>query len=164
MGRQVLPGGKMNQKMIPLDYANSLIYEMEKAFWDERGKGARFRMTTVGREFYKDNCLPLFTSAEVEHLIETIGKVLEEKKIVSSVSYVNEDRLFKIKVKGCIHKKVEDQMLAKGIEPFTCIPANLIVLAIEEKLDRPVELAEIKVEDGACQLLLILFEKRPAIN
>ena len=38
----------MNSKKISLDYANSLMYEMQKAFWDERGKGARFRMTTVG--------------------------------------------------------------------------------------------------------------------
>jgi hypothetical protein len=33
------------------------------------------------------------------------------------------------------------------VEPFTCIPANLVVLAIEEMLDRPVELAESKIED-----------------
>ena len=52
-GEHLLRGGSMNNKMLPLDYANSLMFEMEKAFWDERGKGARFRMTTVGREFYK---------------------------------------------------------------------------------------------------------------
>ena len=50
------------------------------------------------------------------------------------------------------------------MEPFTCIPANLVVLAIEETLDRPVELAEIKVEDGACHLLLVLFESRPTFD
>jgi hypothetical protein len=37
------------------------------------------------------------------------------------------------------------------------------VLAIEEKLDRPVELAEIKLADGACQLLLVVFDQRPTI-
>jgi hypothetical protein len=59
---------------------------------------------------------------------------------------------------------VEDRMIAHGIEPFTCLPANLIVLAIEEKLDRPVELAEIKLVEGACQLLLVIFEKRPSLD
>jgi hypothetical protein len=44
------------------------------------------------------------------------------------------------------------------------VPANLIVLAIEDKLDRPVELAEIKLEDGACQVLLVLFEQRPVLG
>ena len=54
-------------------------------------------------------------------------------------------------------------MLARDIEPFTCVPANLIVLAIEEKLDLPVELAEIKLVDGACELLLVIFEQRPTL-
>jgi hypothetical protein len=67
-------------------------------------------------------------------------------------------------VEGCIHRPVEDRMIAHGIEPFTCLPANLIVLAIEEKLDRPVELAEIKLVEGACQLLLVIFEKRPSLD
>ena len=35
------------------------MYELQKAFWDERGKGARFRMTTVGRELLPISaCLP----------------------------------------------------------------------------------------------------------
>jgi hypothetical protein len=44
------------------------------------------------------------------------------------------------------------------------LPINLVVLAIEEMWDRPVELAEIKVEDGACQLLVVLFDKRPTLE
>lgn len=154
----------MNQKMIHLDYVNNIMYEMEKAFWDERGKGARFRMTMVGQEFYKENCLPLLKSTDVDQIIRTIEQVIKEKGIVSKISYSREDRLIKLSMEGCIHKKVEEKMMAKGVEPFTCIPANMIVLAIEEKLDRPVELAEIKFEDDACHLLLILFEKRPTIN
>jgi hypothetical protein len=137
----------MNNITIPLDYANSLIYELEKAFWDERGKGARFRMTKVGYD-----------------ILEKIQEVLEGEGIIAKVSYSREDRLLKVSVKGCIHRQVEENMLAKGIEPFTCVPANLIVLAIEEKLDIPVELAEIKMEEGACQLLLILFDKRPSLD
>jgi len=154
----------MSKKTLPVDYANSLMFEMQKAFWDERGKGARFRMTTVGREFYKEKVLPLINSSEVEDILRTIEGVLKNEGIASTVSYSTEDRLLRVGVKGCVHRAVEDQMLARGIEPFTCIPANLIMLAIEEKLDRPVELAEIKVEKGVCQLLLIIFEKRPSIS
>ena len=54
-------------------------------------------------------------------------------------------------------------MVALGLEPFVCMPANLIVLAINEKLDRPVELAEIKLQEGSCQLLLVLFDRRPSL-
>lgn len=153
----------MSRKLLPQDYVNSLVYEMEKSFWDERGKGARFRLTTVGRGFYNEYCLPRINSSEVDEIIQTIIDVLREKGIVSKVSYTNEDRIFHVKVRGCTHLSVEKQMIAKGIEPFACIPANLIVLAIEEKLDVPVELAEIKVENGVCELLLIMFEKRPTL-
>jgi len=154
----------MNSKKISLDYANSLMYEMQKAFWDERGKGARFRMTTVGREFYKAEILPLLNTTDIGQIIQTVESVLKEKGIASHVFYNQDDRLLRVSVKGCIHRPVEEKMVAKGVEPFTCIPANLIVLAIEEKLDRPVELAEIKVEDGACQLLLVVFEERPTLS
>ena len=154
----------MSEKQIPLDYVNDLVFELEKAFHDERGKGARFRMTTVGRQFYQENCLPLIQSEDVDQIIKTVEQVLKDKGIITQVSYEREERLFKLRVTGCIHRQVEERMVAKGVEPFTCVPANLVVLAIEEKLDRPVELAEIRVEDGACSLLLILFEQRPSLD
>jgi len=154
----------MNNKTIPLDYANDLMYELEKAFWDERGRGTRFRMTTVGREYFKDKCLPLIQSSELDHILHTIEDVLQREGIAGKVSYNSEDRLLRVRVEGCVHRQVEEKMIARGIEPFTCVPANLIALAIEEKLDRPVELAEIKLEDGACQPLLIVFDQRPTLG
>ena len=154
----------MNNKTIPLDYANDLMYELVKAFWDERGKGARFRVTTVGRDYFMDKCLPRIKTSDVEAIIGTIEQILEEEGIVASISHEVDGRLLRIKVQGCLHESVEQRLVAKGVEPFTCIPANLVVQAIEETLDRPVELAEIKVEDGVCHLLLILFESRPTFD
>jgi len=154
----------MNNKTIPLDYANSLMYELEKAFWDERGKGARFRMTTIGQQYFNDQVAPLLQSTEIDQILKTIQKVLQDEGIASQVSYSSEDRLLRVQVKGCIHRPVEEKMNALAIEPFTCVPANLIVLAIEHKLNIPVELAEIKCEAGACQLLLVRFEKRPVLD
>jgi len=154
----------MNNKTVPLDYTNALMYELEKAFWDERGKGARFRMMNVGQQYYTDKIKPLLTSAEVDEIIRKVGDVLKGEGIAAEVSYSKEDRLLRVSVKGCLHRQVEERMMAKEIEPFTCVPANLIVLALEEKLDVPVELAEIKVVEGSCQLLLVMFEKRPSLD
>ena len=150
----------MNNISIPLDYVNDLIYELEKAFWDERGKGARFRTTTIGRQYFNDKVLPLLDSDEVEKILGTIESVLKSDGLVAEVSYDIEDRMVRVQVDSCIHLQVEERMLALDIEPFTCVPANLIALAIEEKLDIPVELAEIKVSEGSCQLLFALFEKQ----
>ena len=153
----------MNDKVIPLDYANSLMFEMEKAFWDERGKGARFRMTTIGREYFIEKCLPRLDSSEIESILNVIEAVIRAGGIAAQVSYSIDDRLIKVRIEGCLHRPVEEHMQACGVEPFVCMPANLMVLAIEEKLDRPVELAEIKLVDGACELLLVMFEKRPSL-
>jgi hypothetical protein len=155
----------MNEKkMIPLDYANGIIYELEKAFWDERGRGARFRMTTVGRKYYRDRVRPLLKSTQLEHILGAVQEALQSEGIVGQVSYDIDGRLFRVTVKGCIHEQVEDRMTSHGVEPFTCIPANLIVLAIEEKLDCPAELAEIKWDADGCHLLIVLFDKRPTLD
>lgn len=149
----------MTKKDISLDYANSLVYDLEKAFWDERGKGARFRTTTVGREYFTSKFLPLIKSDDIGEILNVIENTLQDEGIAAKVSYEVDDRLLRVRLEGCIHRPVEERMLSQGIEPFTCVPANLIVMAIEEKLGQPVELAEIKLEDGACQLLLVVFDK-----
>jgi hypothetical protein len=153
-----------SKKTIPLDYVNGLMYELEKAFWDERGRGARFRMTTVGRAYYQDQVLPLLDSTEVDAILATVRDVLQKDGITGQVSYDRDGRLLRVTVKGCIHQQVEERMISRGIEPFTCVPANLIVLSIEEKLDRPAELAEIKVDQDGCHLLLVLFDQRPTLD
>lgn len=144
---------------ISLDYANSIVYDLQKAFWDERGKGARFRTTTVGREYFTQKFLPLIKSDDLDQILDVIQDVLQEEGIAAKVSHESEDRLLRVSVEGCVHREVEQRLLGDNVEPFTCVPANLVVLAIEKKLDRPVELAEVKLEDGACQLLLVLFDK-----
>ena len=154
----------MSSHGVSLEYANSIIYDLQKAFWDERGKGARFRVTTVGRDYFIDKCLPRIKTRDVESIVQVIEQVLGEAGIVAGISHEVDGRLLRLKVQGCVHEKVEHGLAAKGVEPFTCIPANLVVLAIEETLDRPVELAEIKIEDGACHLQLVLFESRPTFD
>lgn len=153
----------MKKNTIPQDYANNLIYDLQKAFWDERGKGARFRTTIVGREYFLEKCLDLIQSSDVDHILQTICDVIRDENIAASASYSIEDRLLQIQVEGCIHLQVEKKLMEHDVEPFTCVPANLIVLAIEEKLDRPAELAEVKIEDDVCNIQIVLFDERPAL-
>ena len=154
----------MSERQVSLEYVNSVIHDLQKAFWDERGKGARFRVTTVGRDYFLNNCLPRIQTKEVEPIVEAIEQVLAEEGLVAEVSHWAEDKLLHIKVRGCPHVTVEQKLVARGVEPFTCIPANLVVMAVEEVMDRPAELAEIKVEDGACHILLVLFDSRPTFE
>ena len=153
----------MNDKTISQEYANDLVFELEKALWDERGKGARFRVTTVGREFFRAECLPRLQSTEIDDMLRAVESALKDKGIVSQVSATRDGRLLRVRIEGCAHRAVEDRLVAHETKPFTCVPANLIVLAIEEKLDRPAELADIKLEDGDCHVLIVLFDQRPGL-
>jgi hypothetical protein len=151
----------MTKETISKDYANDMIYELEKAFWDERGRGARFRLTTLGRDFFKSKCLPKLSSSDIDEMIRTIGGVLKENGIVGGMSGEIDGRLLRVRIEGCVHRPVEDRLVAMETKPFACLPANMITLAIDSKLNRPSELAEIKLVDGACQILIVLFDKKP---
>lgn len=153
----------MNDETTSQEYVNNLVFELQKAFWDERGKGARFRVTAVGREFFLAECLPRLQSTEIDDMLRAVESALKDKGIASQVSATRDGRLLRVRIEGCMHRAVEDRLAAHEIKPFTCVPANLIVLAIEEKLDRPAELAEIRLEDGACHALIVLFDERPVL-
>ncbi len=60
----------MNDRKLSLEYINSVLYDLEKAFWDERGRGARFRVTTVGRDYFLDKCLPRIQSQDLDTIIK----------------------------------------------------------------------------------------------
>ena len=151
----------MNSETISRDYANDMIFELEKAFWDERGKGARFRLTTLGRGFFRAKCLPRIQSTEISDMVKVIEEVLKENGIIQAISVEVDGRLLRVRIEGCTHRPVEERMIAHETQPFACLPANMIVLAVDEVLNRPAELAEIKLTDGACEALIVLFEKKP---
>ena len=151
----------MNTETISKDYANDMIFELEKAFWDERGKGARWRLTTLGRDFFKTKCLPKLQSTEIDDMVRTIEGVLKENGIIGGMSIEIDGRLLRVRIEGCVHRPVEDRLLTQETKPFACMPANMITLAIDSKLNRPSELAEIKLVEGACQILIVLFDKKP---
>ncbi len=151
----------MNTRTISRDYANDVIFELEKAFWDERGRGARFRLTTLGRDFFVSKCLPRISSNEIADMVKTIEGVLRENGIVESMSVEIDGQLLRLRVGGCTHLPVEERMMAHETKPFACLPANMVVLAVDKVLNRPAEIAEIKLEDGACHILTVLFEKKP---
>jgi hypothetical protein len=151
----------MNEQTISKDYANDMIFELQKAFWDERGKGAKFRLTTLGRDFFNSKCLPRISSTEIPEMVATIEQVLKENGIIGSMSVVIDGRLLRVRIEGCVHRPVEDRLAFFDTKPMVCLPANMITLAIDKLLNRPSEVAEIKLADGACEVLIVLFEKKP---
>jgi len=112
------------------DYKDALIYEIQKEFWNERGKGARYRLTMVGADFVGKQLKDPTDLNEIRDFLVKEGfcKSLE----------VSEDE-FKVtmKVKGCEFIKIRDTWMDKTDvngdpqQPLSCPIANIAMRAVE---------------------------------
>jgi len=129
-------------------FKNQLLYEIQKAFYDERGKGARYRLTTVGVSYIKDKL------QEKVGDIGEIEKYLEESKIVTGMSWSEDEICFKVQIDGCCLKQVRDAFANKGLQPLSCPIANIIMNALEMKSSLSPELLPVEIEDNTCRLTM----------
>ncbi len=107
----------MSSHDVPLDYANSIVYDLQKALWDERGMGARFRVTTVGRDYFLGKCLPRIKTPDVGTTIGTIEQILEEERLVAGISHEVDGRLLRLKCRGACMRVWSRGLLPRGWSP-----------------------------------------------
>jgi hypothetical protein len=150
---------KMSKSTVSAEYMNTLLFEAQKAFWDERGKGARFRFTKLGQAFFDEKVLPQLDDETLEGIISKVHQVLKEEGVIDETEVKVEDNLIRLKMVGCLHRDVGERFAKLGIPPCACLPANYCVHAIDAKLDQQSEIAEVKFEEGHCEALIVVFEK-----
>ena len=115
----------------------------------------------MGASISRPRCFPNSSRTDLVEMVHVIECALQSEGIVSKVTAEIDGRACsraRRRLRTSLGSKTEWWL--RECRPSPACPRNLIVLAIEEKLDRPVELAEIKLEDGACKLLLVSV--RPA--
>jgi hypothetical protein len=124
--------------------SSELLFEIQKAFYDERGKGARYRLVTIGVPYMKSIHPECFSS------VEKVRKALLESGMANDVQLTEEDIAIKAEVKGCYFKKVTDRFVSAGMQPLSCPIANLIMEAMERRSGLSPELLPITVEVDKC--------------
>ena len=125
------------------DFKDSLIFEIQKEFWNERGKGARYRLTMIGADFLGKF---LKDPSDMNEII-----ALYKKEGFCSDAEITEDNFaVTMKVKDCAFKSVRDGFMDKCQQPLCCLLANTIMRAIEIKSGLGPELLPIEVKDGEC--------------
>jgi hypothetical protein len=130
------------------NFKDLLLFEVQKAFYDERGRGARYRLTTAGVSYLK------------EHLKEKSGDIDEIKAwlikngFVENIEFEEEMVSLKIKVSNCCLMSIRDYFGSEGMEPLGCPIANMLMYALELKNGLSPELLPIKFEGGICELTL----------
>ncbi len=135
--------------MKEMDHLSSeLLFEIQKAFYDERGKGARYRLTTIGVPYMKSIKPDCFMS------LDAICTALKETGMVDEITLSEEDVSIGADVRGCYYRKVRDRFIAAGMQPLSCPVANLIMETLERKSGLSPELLPITAEGNRCLFTL----------
>ena len=126
-------------------FKDKLIYESQKEFYDERGRGARYRMTTVGVSFFKQ---------EIENLkdIATVVAWLQENDFAQSIEITEDNLSVELNVNGCCLHNVTDEFRKNNRQPLSCPIANVIMYSMEQNGSMPPEILPIEFAGAVCKV------------
>ena len=141
-------------------YFQDTFSALVKSLYYERGRGAYFRATMVGRDYIDRREIKGDTAEEV---IENCIDVLVENDIIEKAAYRKDesDTFFAFEVKGCAHLPVEAWLKDEGVPAFVCPPINMILYKIRQRIGLAVEIADITVhqEEGKCGVRVVIFRQ-----
>jgi len=146
--------------MIDRTYFQDTFAALVKSLYYERGRGAYFRATMVGRDYIDRREIKGDTSEEV---IENCIDVLVENDIIEKAAYRKDESnsFFTFEIKGCAHLPVEAWLEDEGVPAFVCPPINMILYKIRQLIGLAVEIADITVhqEKGKCSVRVVIFRQ-----
>ena len=146
--------------MIDQTYFQDTFAALAKSLYYERGRGAYFRVTMVGRDYIDRREIKGNTS---EAVIGNCIDVLVENNIIEKATYKKDesDTFFTFEVKGCAHLPVEAWLKEEGVPAFVCPPVNMILYKIRQRIDLAVEIADIAVDqkEGKCIVRVVIFKQ-----
>ncbi|NLN07656.1 MAG: hypothetical protein GX167_08565 [Firmicutes bacterium] len=126
-------------------FKNTLIYESQKEFYDERGKGARYRMTTVGVSFFKEELGDLKDMA-------ALVAWLQDNHFAEKIEMTEDNLSVELKVKGCCLHSITDGFRKMNRQPLSCPIANVIMASMELNGSMPPEILPIEFEGDVCKV------------
>jgi hypothetical protein len=126
---------------------DQLIYEIEKAFYDERGKGARYRLTTAGVSFFEDRISQMDD-------IDAISDYMKEAGLVQDLLWEEEAVTFNLKVRSCCFYGICSIFTEDNRQPLACPVANVFMNALELKTDLSPEMMPLTLLEGTCAVPL----------
>ena len=125
---------------------DSLIFELQKEFWNERGKGARYRLTMIGVDL-------LGKSLKDPANIDEILALYKKEGFCDDVTFIDNEFSVVMNVKNCVFATVRDGFMDKGQQPLSCPLANTVMNALELKNGMSPELLPIvKEAGGVCKV------------
>lgn len=146
-----------------IEYLNDILADILKSFWDERGRGARYRTTLAGVDRFSGLNYTEQLPKDVSGVVQLVKSYLEDQGIVTNILIAQSEdftQVLEVEVYGCLHSGMENKLQDKGLEPLACPCANLIIFSIEKSLGLTTELAEVKLGSDYCKLCIVFFRAK----
>ena len=132
-------------------FKDTLFFESIKEFWNERGRGAKYRLNRVGVSFFKDQIK--LGNSRVEN-VEKFKKYLIDNHYCTSVESSEEEFSFSVNIHDCCLKTIRQKYEDDGMEILCCPIANMFMYIFELETQMSPELLPIQVEHDTCKLAM----------
>ncbi|MCL6448799.1 MAG: hypothetical protein K6U04_11720 [Armatimonadetes bacterium] len=146
------------------DYMNEVLADVVQSFYDERGRGARYRLTLVGIDYLKILLEKDFNNLNnIEEIMSLVTKFIKDKHLVEDVSWqLNEEvaQYVTMKVSGCLHRKLCEKLVSRDIEILVCPIANFVMYLMENALNMTSEFASAELGDLHCSSKIVFFNPK----
>ena len=126
------------------NFKDQILFEVQKAFYDERGKGARYRLTLAGVPYIKSQLGDKATDKVA------LKNWLKENNFCEEIETEEDELQFKVIVKNCCLQNIRDGFHEKGMQPLSCPIANMFMYAIEQENGLSPELLPIGIDNEYC--------------
>ncbi|HFD38821.1 MAG TPA: hypothetical protein ENJ31_03065 [Anaerolineae bacterium] len=140
-----------------------IIYGLEKGLWNLLGESALALSTTVGEGMLEkmENSMGLEIEGEdPQDILTEIGRIfVDEIGIAVGFDLTKEGDEVSLDVDRCILLKVEEDLIASGIQPFMCPYLNIAAAAMRQRLGGKTQITKIDVdqENRRCSLCFELL-------
>lgn len=127
-----------------INFKDQLLFEVQKAFYDERGKGARYRLTLTGVPYIQSKL------GEKANDIDEITNWLLEQSFFDKIEIEEDELQFKATLRNCCLHNITNSFYEKGMQPLSCPIANMYMSAIEYNNGLSPELLPIDINNEYC--------------
>ncbi len=126
-------------------FKDDLVFDIQKAFYDERGRGARYRLTLLGVEYLKNEL------GEDDLDIDTVKEWLVDNELVEEIDHEEDNISFTAEVKNCCLLDTREKFEKNDMEVLSCPIANMLMYLNEIKTGFSPELLPVKTDGVNCK-------------
>ncbi len=132
----------MKEKGLPKEYMDTVLFDIVREFYMQRGDGAKFRTVLVGRKYFEEALYEkVIIKKDFQKSLANLCRELPKSGIVEDLNihisrkdvpqYLLAGHLVEAEVKGCVHLKVERDLKQADLYTYICPILNLIAGIME---------------------------------